>query len=217
MPGVVAAALPLFGTMAARRTAWAWVAVALLASAELPPAVRRAQLRGSSNASGVRRLQSYYDLRLIGGSSEYEGRVEIYYGGQWGTVCDDYWDISDANVVCRQLFGTDALEAKTSAFFGQGSGTVWGEGFSCAGDEAALSDCSKRYNTWARTTAVTTRTRASFAPPHLRPVIIHLLPVAPVNVLQFVTERPQIAMMSRAASSVRVTENAGRRRLRTIA
>ena len=58
------------------------------------------------------------------------------------------------------------------------------------------------------------RTRASFAP-HLRPVIIHLLPVAPVNVLQFVTERPQIAMMSRAASSVRVTENAGRRMLRT--
>ena len=58
MPGVVAAALLLFGTMAARRTAWAWVAVALLASAELPEA-RRAQLRGlASNASGLRRLQS---------------------------------------------------------------------------------------------------------------------------------------------------------------
>ena len=56
LPGVVAAALSLFGTMAARRTAWAWVAVALLASAELPPAVRRAQLRGSSNASDLRRL-----------------------------------------------------------------------------------------------------------------------------------------------------------------
>ena len=56
--GVVAAALPLFGTMAARRTAWAWVAVALLASAELPPAVRRGRLRGlAPNASGVRRLQ----------------------------------------------------------------------------------------------------------------------------------------------------------------
>ena len=55
---MVAAALPLLATMAARRTAWAWVAVALLASAEPPPAVRRGQLRGlAPNASGVRRLQ----------------------------------------------------------------------------------------------------------------------------------------------------------------
>ena len=50
--------------MAARRTAWAWVAVALLASAELPPAMRRAQLRGSSNASEVRRLQSSSESSL---------------------------------------------------------------------------------------------------------------------------------------------------------
>ena len=60
MPGVVAAALPLLATMAARRTAWAWVAVALLASAEPPPAVRRKELRGlASNASGLRRLQGW--------------------------------------------------------------------------------------------------------------------------------------------------------------
>ena len=45
--------------------AWAWVAVALLASAELPPAMRRAQLRGlASNASGLRRLQSSSESSL---------------------------------------------------------------------------------------------------------------------------------------------------------
>ena len=80
-------------------------------------------------------------LRLVDGTSAYEGRVEILHNNEWGTVCDDDWDLQDATVVCEQLFGTDALEAKTSAFFGQGSGPLWMDAVSCAGDEAALSDC----------------------------------------------------------------------------
>ena len=43
------------------------------------------------------------DIRLIGGSSSLEGRVEMCYSGVWGTVCDDNWSTVDASVVCRQL------------------------------------------------------------------------------------------------------------------
>ena len=46
---------------------------------------------------------TYGELRLVGGRSSTEGRVEICINNVWGTICDDYWDDDDAKVVCRQL------------------------------------------------------------------------------------------------------------------
>ena len=80
-------------------------------------------------------------VRLVGGSSYNEGRVEIYYNYKWGTVCDDEWDDTDAGVVCRQLgFGSSGT-AIGSAGFGQGSGKIWLSSVTCIGSESTLASC----------------------------------------------------------------------------
>ena len=48
-------------------------------------------------------LFSANQIRLAGSSRPREGRLEVYYNGQWGTVCDDLFDNLDATVACVQL------------------------------------------------------------------------------------------------------------------
>ena len=99
-------------------------------------------------------------IRLVGGTDEKEGRVEVCVGGTWGTVCDDLWGYADAQVACKQLglpytgililtisaitynaFNIGAV-AYGSAYFGQGTGPILLDNVQCTGDEDSLFNCT---------------------------------------------------------------------------
>ena len=80
-------------------------------------------------------------VRLANGGETY-GRVEVWVSGIWGTVCDNNWDINDANVVCRQLGFPSAVSAPHDAAFGEGSGPSWMSDVNCQGREASLFNCT---------------------------------------------------------------------------
>ena len=90
---------------------------------------------------------------MINGPSPHAGRVEVYAnstGGldnaQWGTVCDDNWDIQDARVVCHQLGYPDAVAAPVNAHYGQGNGPILLDNMQCLGNELDLFACAYNRN-----------------------------------------------------------------------
>ena len=87
-------------------------------------------------------------LRLEGGSVAHEGRVEMYYDAQWGTVCDDFWDHDNATVACRALGYANGSDGSIlrRAFFGRGSGPIQLDDVQCRGDETSLLACPRRHN-----------------------------------------------------------------------
>ncbi|XP_072894943.1 scavenger receptor cysteine-rich type 1 protein M130-like [Hemitrygon akajei] len=98
--------------------------------------------RSSSDTIGVGVLCSgHLQLRLSGSEDSCAGQLEVYYRGSWGVVCDDSWDLVDANVVCRQLGCGYALEDKTHVYCGRRSLPVWLDEMRCSGNETFLWEC----------------------------------------------------------------------------
>ena len=80
-------------------------------------------------------------LRVVNSTSNCSGRVEVFRHGHWGTVCDDSWNLKDAQVVCQQLGCGRALAAPGNAYFGEGNGLIWLDELQCSGNESSLKDC----------------------------------------------------------------------------
>lgn len=88
-----------------------------------------------------------YDIRLTDGKDgSFEGRVEVYRVGSWGTICDDGWDHNDAQVVCKQLGYAGVEVVHQKSYFGEGRGPIWLDNLACNGSESNLGQCS--HNGW---------------------------------------------------------------------
>ena len=93
------------------------------------------------------------DLRLVDGTltdgagNLCEGRLEIYYDGQWGTICDDYWTKPNADVACRALgFAGGSVENYNrfrNSYFppGDRDQPIWLDDVQCGGGESGLLEC----------------------------------------------------------------------------
>ena len=117
-------------------------AASLLAVVFVAPLLFAAAPVGETNAAEQSVPGS---LRLMGGSSYLEGRVEVFHNGRWGTVCSDLWDDRDAAVACRQLgYHGGTAVVMSPRRFGEGTGPIYLDDVECSGDESWLIDCPRR-------------------------------------------------------------------------
>ncbi|XP_006895564.1 PREDICTED: CD5 antigen-like [Elephantulus edwardii] len=91
-------------------------------------------------------LESSYRVQLVRGPHRCEGRVEVEQNGQWGTVCDDGWDLEDVAVVCREL-GCGAAKGTPSGFIykpqAEETQNIFIQDVNCNGREDTLAQCEK--------------------------------------------------------------------------
>lgn len=88
---------------------------------------------------------SEFAVRLINslGYNPREGRLEIYYSGRWGTVCDDGFTNVSATVACASL-GFGYIGAAIGSRHGPGTGPIWADEVNCNGTESGIGQCAHR-------------------------------------------------------------------------
>ena len=87
---------------------------------------------------------TFSGYRLVDGGSPSRGRVEVFFNGQWGTVCDDGFGTDEALVICRTCGYAMVTAVRDCSYFGQGasSSPIWLDDVDCRGDENELADCA---------------------------------------------------------------------------
>ena len=101
------------------------------------PITFRSLLEEMANESYTARL-SRANLRLVDGGTSNAGRLEVFYGGTWGTVCDDLWDDVDSEVACKELGFARGVFTRN---FGPGSGQIWLDDVECRRTDVSLFEC----------------------------------------------------------------------------
>nr|AWV50460.1 SR-I [Amphioctopus fangsiao] len=92
---------------------------------------KKPKISNSGNGSGV---------RLVGGDNNTYGRVEVFHEGRWGTICNNWWDVRNAKVVCRMIgFSTGNPYHPTP-----GDGPIWLDDVKCKGNETKIHDCASK-------------------------------------------------------------------------
>ncbi|XP_041130076.1 deleted in malignant brain tumors 1 protein-like [Polyodon spathula] len=79
--------------------------------------------------------------RLMDGQSPCAGRVEVFYHGEWGTVCNEDWDSRDTRVLCAELNCGEVQSFHQAPVFRRGQGKIWRSRVNCSSTETSLQDC----------------------------------------------------------------------------
>lgn len=91
--------------------------------------------------SDIYELLFSFAVRLVGGASNKQGLVQVYYNNNWHWVCGEQWDKHDSNVTCQWLGYSGSSEAYTDTARDGANGTTWMTNVNCTGDERSLFSC----------------------------------------------------------------------------
>lgn len=86
-------------------------------------------------------MASSAEFRLVNGTSDCEGRVELQVQGAWAPICAAKWDLANAMVLCHQLNCGNAVSIPPGGHFGDGDAPIWPDVFHCVGTEPHLLHC----------------------------------------------------------------------------
>ncbi|KAF0293870.1 Lysyl oxidase 2 [Amphibalanus amphitrite] len=169
LSNVAALVAPATPTPSAGRPVAPAPGVSALSPATQPPQLPTAPTLGSASRSNltylVQRLEHSTErpsvsstpepgvegqLRVSGGRGPFEGNVEIFHDGRWGYICDDEWDMAEAEIACQQLGYQTAQKPTHDGFYGHPEGEIsfWMDNMYCLGNERRLSQC--RFDGWAQ-------------------------------------------------------------------